>query len=127
MTDYTQAAAKKCADLANAETGVRGLSQAYFLDEPSHLAAAFRREIERINARDREVLALLEILGATGPRSTSALDEARSKLRTDLLPDPAPTLLEEFMVAHPLRHSEPFDAGVKAALDWIAKREGKEI
>lgn len=118
MTDdqRTQAAAQRCADLANAEGGANWST----LDFSGAASGnnAFRRRLEYYDARDREVLERLKH-GCTAA--------AIAKLRADLLPDPEPTLLEEFELATGrtgLTEREKWH--VKDALDWFAKR-GVEV
>jgi hypothetical protein len=104
MTNHlTQAAAKRCADLANAEAEARGHNgewQAHVFLNPEYgsMEIAFRRYVETIDARDREVLALLdECVGYH--KDGVRIGLFVNKLRDDLLPEPEPDVLAEAIQA----------------------------
>lgn len=125
----TQAAAQLCAELSNAEAGGECYNPENFADKPRRGAySAFRRRIETEDALKREVLVLLEPFEASGPKAKAAMDEAKALLRATLLPDPKPTLLEEFIQYSTdwIVLDDDYKAGVIKAFDWIAKR-GLEV
>lgn len=118
----TQAAASRCADLANAEGAL--MSPQFFMDgHRRYSERAFRRYVETEDATKREVLALLGQMPGGHPKRAEAI----AILRANLLPDPKPTLLEEFMAEYAgLKGTDTFIVGASAALDWITKRQENE-
>lgn len=123
MTTRTQAAAQRCADLANAEYNGIGYQARHFTETFAD-REAFRRYVETEDAMIREVLALLGQMPGGHPKHAEAI----TLLRANLLSDPQPTLLEEFLneqewATGKLNESERKLVG--HALDWIAKREVK--
>jgi hypothetical protein len=95
MSNLTQAAARKCADLANAEAKAGSRNElhtpgSFTTDYPLTISVAFRREIERIDEMHREVLADI---------SLGLVTQAAAKLRADLLPEPEPDVLAEAIQA----------------------------
>lgn len=129
-TTHTQAAAARCADLANAAEGHSsdGYMPEYFIGERLiGSKEAFRKYVERKDAEAREVLALLATITVADMGSSRAWLEAGALLRADLLPtDPQPTLQQEFEREWGHCESKAFMEGAFKALDWIAKRQEKE-
>lgn len=120
--EITQAAAQKCADLANEAMGIPDFWEAADIIKPTYpLGVAFRHFVEHIDARDREVLALLDDGCAKG--EWVQIFRCRDLLRADLLPEP--TLYEQFFAE--IESITPDEAaGARLFADWIAKR-GVEV
>lgn len=123
-TTRTQAAAKHCADLANAVArGYTAYHPEHFTDFNLDVPEAFRREVEAKDAMIRELMHSAKQAQVPGNDWRRELALMENILRANLLvPDPKPTLLEEFLNANDCRFPE-FKQGAKAFADWIAKRQ----
>jgi hypothetical protein len=124
--DTTQAAAQKCADLANAvEPG--GYGPKCFTEEVGTPAQiAFCRYVEHIHETHTKVFDLLDEMDELYECAGAAMSEIKTLLRANLLPDPKPTLLEQFKAECSLPPvTDGFWHGAALFADWIAKREVK--
>jgi hypothetical protein len=126
--DTTQAAAQKCADLANAAGSLSSKPDHFLIEplDPSDLA--FRRYVEHIHTTNAKVFDLLDEMADLYKCEGAAMSEIKALLRDNLLPDPQPS--DEAMaiarMVHGLTASDGLVMAGKAIDDWIAKR-GVEV